>query len=201
MQVFQSTDLKLSSGCIRYAVVASVLTPAECKRALALMWDWLEAAAPQPGQLQRDYPSTWHHWPPTVEGGILPYRGAGQSKVAWFVRSRLLVACAFASVWGSDAPLVTSFDGISAWRPWQMPPSPSSASCAISSHKAAARAAPAFQALWLRLRAAVDGAWETRRRCAWRTEAGWFHIDQNPLLKPVLCYFSYFHTLTHDVFL
>ena len=184
-------------------MVASVLTAVECKCALALMWDWLEAAAPEPGQLQRDDPSTWHHWPPTVEGGILPYRGAGQSKAAWFVRSRLPVARAFASVWGTEAPLVTSFDGISAWRPWQVSSSPS-ATCTAPTHRKVTEAAPTsvkvvgsflsgswVQALWLRLRAVVDNAWEVRRRRRWRTEAGWFHMDQNPLLKPVLCYFPH----------
>lgn len=169
-------------------MVAGVLTAAECKRALALLWDWLEAAAPKPHRLQRDDPTTWHHWPPTVEGGILPYKGAGQSRAAWFVRSRPKVSRAFGSVWGTQAPLVTSFDAVAAWRPWQ-PTSTRSAAAAAGTEAPAAVAATTFSAAvggaWFRLQESAAGAWERRRRLAWRTEAGWFHVDQNPLLKPV----------------
>jgi hypothetical protein len=38
--------------------------------------------------LDRDDPSTWDLWPEGVEGGILPYFGAGQSHAAWFVRGK-----------------------------------------------------------------------------------------------------------------
>jgi hypothetical protein len=70
-----------------FVVYRSVLSPTESRTALHLLWNWLEAAAPK-GRLDRDNPDSWDDWPDTVEGGILPYFGSGQSEGAWYVRSR-----------------------------------------------------------------------------------------------------------------
>ena len=75
-----------------YAVVAGVMSSSSCKLAMSYLWDWLEAAAPKgpTGQqlLDRNDEGTWDCWPEGVEGGILPYFGAGQSAAAWFVRGQ-----------------------------------------------------------------------------------------------------------------
>ena len=87
-------------------------------QALELSWDFVEAAsaaqfealqanAPKAAPcadkgahrdarrtgVMRDDPSTWDNerWPRGVEGGILPYFGAGQSKCAWYVRGKKAV--------------------------------------------------------------------------------------------------------------
>lgn len=162
----------------------SVLSPAECKRALALTWDWLEATAPG-GVLDRNNTATWGDWPPTVEGGILPYGGAGQSRAAWFVRGRPRVHAAFAQIWG-EAKLISSFDALAVWRPWEERPSVGTTSTVGSAAGWIRRAAG-----WWRLglgscvRGLIEPLRESWRRRQWRTERGWFHIDQNPLLKPV----------------
>jgi hypothetical protein len=107
-----------------------------------------------PPPVNRSDPSTWvdGNWPCGVEGGILPYFGAGQSTCAWFVRSVPAVRAAFAALWRTE-DLLASLDGILLWRPWR---------------ERGPHAAP-------------------HARAAHRTEAGWFHVDQNPRCKPGFC--------------
>jgi hypothetical protein len=85
-----------------FVVFAEVLNKSECDEAISLLWDWLEEASAlqkrsnvssfcrffsgSPVVLDRDNSATWDAWPTTVEGGILPYFGAGQSRAAWCVR-------------------------------------------------------------------------------------------------------------------
>ena len=148
-----------------FAVARAVLSPGECSNALSLLWDWLEGCSrdgASPPGLDRNDPSTWGQWPASVEGGILPYFGAGQSAAAWFVRGKPRVHEAFAGIWGTGT-LVSSFDAVSVWRPWQI----------------------SFQGLGLSPLQWVGTLVEAWRRRRWRTEKGWFHIDQNPLLKQV----------------
>ena len=144
-----------------FVVFRSVLTRPDCQKALSMIWDFLEATAPR-GQkasekrLDRDDPSTWDRWPESVEGGILPYGGAGQSTAAWFVRGIPAVHAAFAQIWGTS-DLVSSFDTMSIWRPWS-----AATACSTSEQ---------------------EGSREHRRqqrahRRKWKTEVGWFHIDQ-----------------------
>ncbi len=89
-----------------YCVVRGALSGGEVAEALSLMLDYLEAARVV---VKEDV------WPECVEGGILPYYGAGQSKCAWYARSRPGVLRAFEGFWGTE-DLVTSFDGLLAWK-------------------------------------------------------------------------------------
>ena len=68
---------------------------------------------------ERDDPHTWgdDRWPTAVHGAILPGHGIGQSAAQWFIRGSSRVQAAFAGVWDTDE-LLTSFDGMSLWRPW-----------------------------------------------------------------------------------
>lgn len=98
-----------------FVVFRGVLTQDECDSTLELLWDFLEAC--EPG-LSRDDERTWDdHWPRTVEGGILPFNGAGQSAAAWAVRGNKAVHACFAQIWNVQS-LVSSFDAMSVWRPW-----------------------------------------------------------------------------------
>ena len=116
---------------------------ARMSQALELSWDFVEAAsaaqfealqanAPKAAPcadkgahrdarrtgVMRDDPSTWDNerWPRGVEGGILPYFGAGQSKCAWYVRGKKAVRDVFAALWRTP-DLLVSFDGLIMWRP------------------------------------------------------------------------------------
>lgn len=111
-----------------YAVVGGVLTSAECDEALRLMWDWLEGLGTG---IVRDDPDTWgdDRWPPTVEGGVVPWWGIGQSDACWLVRSRPAVRAPFDAIWSDltnnkaralsthrRRSLISSFEGMSIWR-------------------------------------------------------------------------------------
>ena len=71
-----------------------------------------------PGGVLREDASTWGNdrWPRGVEGGILPYYGAGQSECAWYVRGRRAVRDVFAALW-QTTKLLVSFDGLHRRRP------------------------------------------------------------------------------------
>ena len=68
---------------------------------------------------ERDDPHTWgdDRWPTAVHGAILPGHGIGQSAAQWFIRGSSRVQAAFEGVW-QTSDLLTSFDGMSLWRPW-----------------------------------------------------------------------------------
>ena len=74
-------------------------------------------------QVDRDDLATWgeENWPFSVEGGIMPALWVGQSAPQWRVRGAPRVKQAFAAVWGTEE-LLTSFDGMALWRPWQLNP-------------------------------------------------------------------------------
>eukprot|EP00960_Hanusia_phi_P075885 768478-Hanusia_phi.AAC.8 len=98
-------------------------------------------------QVKRTDPTTWNNdnWPRCVEGGIIPFCGAGQSRCAWFVRTHPRVREVFAALWNTE-DLLVSLDGLLLWRDWR-----------------------------------------TLDRIEYRTEEGWFHLDQNPRKKPDFC--------------
>jgi hypothetical protein len=117
-----------------YCVIAAALNHAECARALELAWDYVEAASAAQAALEghvvtasglpaqcavveRDCAETWTAWPACVEGGILPYFGAGHSQCSWFVRTVPRVRAIFEALWGTP-DLISSFDGLLLWRPW-----------------------------------------------------------------------------------
>ena len=73
--------------------------------------------------IDRHNPATWDddRWPTSAHGGILPSYGIGHSESQWFLRSIPNVKKAFAKIWDTEE-LLTSFDGVSLWRPWNINP-------------------------------------------------------------------------------
>lgn len=99
-----------------FVVYANVLDSRETGHALDLMWDYLEGLSTG---IDRNDENTWadDRWPTAVHGGILPSYGIGHSKMQWFLRDVEKVKSCFASIWQTQE-LLTSFDGITVWRPW-----------------------------------------------------------------------------------
>jgi len=146
-----------------FVVVDGVLTSSECRDAIDLAWDWIEAASvaeysvkttrerelvdvsevkklslPSSSPVSRMDASTLssNFFPQSVEGGIMPFYASGHSSFAWMLRSHPNVKAIFAALYRTD-DLITSLDGIILWpsrRPTDKP----------------------------------------------FTDAGWFHLDQNP---------------------
>lgn len=121
--------------------VCRALSEEESDVALNGLWEHLTLLGTG---IDRSQPMTWgdERWPRGVAGGILPYHGVGQSKVMWYLRTHPAVLRAFSAIWGVEqSELLCSFDGMCAFRPWQ-----------------------------------IDSGW--------RTQGGWYHVDQNPALRP-----------------
>ena len=99
-----------------FVVFASVLDSHQTDHALDLLWDYLEELGTGIDRKNKD---TWSddRWPTAVHGGILPSYGVGHSKMQWYVRDIDDVKACFASIWDTEE-LLTSFDGITIWRPW-----------------------------------------------------------------------------------
>ena len=72
---------------------------------------------PKRVRVSRHDPRTWD-WTANPINGILGVGGIGQSPFLWHVRTRPRVVEAFARVWGTPE-LITSFDGCSAFRPFE----------------------------------------------------------------------------------
>jgi hypothetical protein len=103
-----------------YVILKETLTEKETEKTLCLLWDYLENLGTG---IDRKDPKTWEddRWPTSAHGGILPSYGIGHSESQWFLRSIPNVKKAFAKIWGTDE-LLTSFDGVSLWRPWNINP-------------------------------------------------------------------------------
>ena len=99
-----------------FVVFANVLDGQQTAHALELMWDYLEGLSTG---IDREDKNTWtdDKWPTAVHGGILPSYGVGHSEMQWYLRDIDNVSKCFASIWDTDE-LLTSFDGITIWRPW-----------------------------------------------------------------------------------
>ena len=103
-----------------YVVMADALSSEATEHALSLLWDYLEELGTG---IDRDDVSTWDNdrWPTAVHGAILPSYGIGHCAAQWFIRDQPGVRQSFAQVWQTD-DLLTSFDGVSIWRPWTHQP-------------------------------------------------------------------------------
>ena len=114
----ESIDYLESEG---YVIIKNALTAIEASKTLDLLWDYLENLGTG---IDRTNPLTWSDdkWPTCAHGGIIPSYGIGHSEAQWFVRGVPNVKKAFAKVWATD-DLLTSFDGVSLWRPWNIDPS------------------------------------------------------------------------------
>ena len=59
-------------------------------------------------------------WARGVPGtGIVAFDGVGQCEAQWFVRRQAAVQQAFGTIWGTNE-LLTSFDGMCLFRPWDI---------------------------------------------------------------------------------
>ena len=103
-----------------YVVIKNALSEGEAAKTLDLLWDYLEELNTG---IDRNDPSTWEddRWPTCAHGGIMPSYGIGHSESQWYLRGIPNVKKAFAKIWESD-DLLTSFDGVSLWRPWNINP-------------------------------------------------------------------------------
>ena len=104
-----------------YAVVASVASSTQILRSRSLFWDALENM-PATTQTSRHDPTTWyntkhHPWLPSPRNGIVSYMG--QSDFCWSLRTLPTVQHAFQRIWNTTEPMICSFDGGAAFRPWQ----------------------------------------------------------------------------------
>ena len=99
-----------------FVVIGNALSGAEAERALGLLWDYLEGLDTG---IDRHDIDTWDddRWPTAVHGGILPSYGIGHCAAQWFIRDVPAIRKSFAAVWNDD-DLLTSFDGVTIWRPW-----------------------------------------------------------------------------------
>jgi len=103
-----------------YVIIKEALSKAEAKKTLDLLWDYLEDLGTG---IDRSDPETWNddRWPTCAHGGIMPSYGIGHSESQWFLRSIPNVKKAFAKIWDTEE-LLTSFDAVSLWRPWNINP-------------------------------------------------------------------------------
>ncbi len=95
-----------------FVVIGNALSTGQAGHAVAMLWDYLEG-------IDRNDVDTWDddRWPTAVHGGILPSYGIGHCAAQWFIRDVEGVRDSFAAVWDDD-DLLTSFDGVTIWRPW-----------------------------------------------------------------------------------
>jgi len=99
-----------------FVIFANALSADEASCAMSYLWDYLEQLGTG---IKRTNPETWDddRWPTAVHGGILPSYGIGHSRAQWYIRDIEAVQRSFAAVWDTQ-DLLTSFDGVTIWRPW-----------------------------------------------------------------------------------
>ena len=170
-----------------FAIVSNVLTKHDCEHALELARDWWEAAcfadhhtmqthnrtnktveASSPlNQLSRENEEVCEedavarkvpqH---SLEGGMLPFYGSGHSTFAWYVRSRPRLLRVFQAL-------------------HNIHPSNNNKEKDIDEH--------GFEKEDSKLLSSLDGIVLWSRHHQAPTDAGWFHVDQNPITKPHFC--------------
>ena len=169
---FTSIQLQNCLDAYGYVIIRQVLNIDECNHTLDLAWDYIEAASAAEKDLfgdceedvvvvnRKEESTHAKGWPCCVEGGILPYYGAGHSSMCWFVRSNKKVRRVFEK-------LLSVHHG-------------SSSSVGIGSN-ANAKAVENDDDQ-MHLLASMEGMilWHKEQK----SEPGWFHIDQNPRSKP-----------------
>ena len=106
---------------IGFCVVPGVLGKEEVGKALQLFWDFMECSSKvKKGSVVVDWEDD-DAWPETLEGGILPFYGAGQCSAMWYIRGLASVRECFETFWMSRGDhltegLLTSFDAFLIWR-------------------------------------------------------------------------------------
>lgn len=164
-------------------VISNVLSEGDCAVALEMAWDWLEGAsfaerrttettssscgnhlagADTDGAFSNDQAlvdrndrrSLRRNFPKAVEGGIQPFYGSGHSTLAWFVRGHPHVRHVFSSLYNASQDLLASLDGIILW------PNRNDEGGGGSNDDVVGMKGKEI------------------------SDAGWFHIDQNPRHRP-----------------
>ena len=118
-----SEDMAAPLRCLQQhgiAVLRGALGAPQVQEATSAIWDWIEHAYPG---TRRGEAATWESdelFGAAEECGIALYRGAGQCQGAWLIRAAPLLRKVFACIWGVEQDeLITSFDALFLWRPWQ----------------------------------------------------------------------------------
>ncbi|CAB9500770.1 Phytanoyl-CoA dioxygenase (PhyH) [Seminavis robusta] len=110
-----------------YVVVKGVLESKEVAVAHDKLWEFLESTF----EWKRHDPETWtsFYQMGMPHNGIIHDGGVGQCDLQWYIRCLPKVQQAFRTVWGQQTKgdkesleLLTSFDGINVFRPWQYKP-------------------------------------------------------------------------------
>jgi len=103
-----------------YVIIKEALSKEETEKTLSLLWNYLEDLGTG---INRNNNETWGNdrWPTCAHGAIIPSYGIGHCESQWFLRSIPNVKKAFAGIWKTEE-LLTSFDGVSLWRPWNINP-------------------------------------------------------------------------------
>mmetsp|Transcript_11874 Transcript_11874/g.21703 ORF Transcript_11874/g.21703 Transcript_11874/m.21703 type:complete len:351 (-) Transcript_11874:124-1176(-) len=100
-----------------YVVVRDALTETDLRQAEDMLFNFMSSEA----GWDRSDPATWTDASFSSMGnavlGLVNRRGAGQSDLSWFVRTRHAVFGTFRQLWQTDE-LLTSFDGLNIFRPW-----------------------------------------------------------------------------------
>jgi hypothetical protein len=102
-----------------YTIIKAVLSDKEVAEALDLFWGTLECLG---AGIDRNEPASWGTDAASLvftDAGVIHPHGVIQSKATWYVRGVPAIKEAFARLWGTD-DLITSFDGICAFRPWHI---------------------------------------------------------------------------------
>ena len=103
----------------RFTIFRDVLTTAECDAALDKFWGFFECLG---ADIDRHRPETWGSEKANLvftDAGVVHPHGVIQSEAVWTVRGHPNVARVFASLWDTD-DLIASFDGLCAYRPWNL---------------------------------------------------------------------------------
>lgn len=132
MDLNLSQKMKQILDCHGFMIVSGVLGQQECDQAMEAAWDWIEVAsdaereqdtracndnssAVQPVRRQDISTLDSTYFPRSVEGGMMPFCGAGHSKFAWMIRSNPKVKRVF-EAFHEEYNLLSSLDGIVLWR-------------------------------------------------------------------------------------
>jgi hypothetical protein len=162
-----------------FAIFSNVLDQNECHHGLQLAFDFMRAATEAERHINTSSMASTNNnnngdsaqaipelpvlYPRHVEGGIIPFYGAGQSSVAWYVRSKPKIKQVYTKLWQlllelNDEPppveVISSLDGIVIWQ-----------NNDESSSQQKERVVDADNE-------DVD------------VDVGWFHVDQNPMEQP-----------------
>jgi hypothetical protein len=191
-----------------FVVIQQVMNDQECDEAISLAWDYIEAASqaqqrihsmqrqeqeqeqehlqeqehsslpmhttmptsaasmpPPPPPVHRNDPSTYAslYYPRSVEGHIFPYYGSGHSTFMWHIRSNPNVQRVFSSLCNV--------------RPVQDNINATNTNTNTN-----------ITGLSCNLKTSLDGLilWNTyQHEKRHQQDRGWFHIDQNPITKPL----------------